>query len=483
MFSTTRKTIPALVLLSFVSALLLGSASVSPLLWWCTVPGLALLAYTIEAAPKMRQAILIAYGVGVLKIGIVMSWLLSIYPVDWLTEVSHTTQLIVLIPCYLGIGFVIGTGFILLTTIRYNTRWVWPLRALAYGVALVCAELLGAFLFSLYTYGPGSFLNTHFDFGMAGYTLADHGILKYLAVYGGVYILSLVCGFLAYCTRFLFPKRKYLGIAFVLLFICTGYIVLPQISQPTSGIAAIGTSFPSFRMETIEGMKKKQAILHKAVREALKTGATTVVLPEDARFGFDVSSTTLFEELASMSHAPGAVVVDSYRTHSTDSSVTLRAYIYDIDAQTTYSYDKKYLVPLGEYVPYLFSGIRSTFSHDTTFSPMQYTQGTAQIVSDAPTYIPSVLFCFENIAGSLAKEVVHTHSAALMVHPVSHSWFHAFAALENQERQTLIVQSLYTGVPIVQAGNMAPNVLYTPDGKVHEGTIYRTGEKYSITLF
>ena len=182
MFSTTRKTIPALVLLSFVSALLLGSASVSPLLWWCTVPGLALLAYTIEAAPKMRQAILIAYGVGVLKIGIVMSWLLSIYPVDWLTEVSHTTQLIVLIPCYLGIGFVIGTGFILLTTIRYNTRWVWPLRALAYGVALVCAELLGAFLFSLYTYGPGSFLNTHFDFGMAGYTLADHGILKYLAV-------------------------------------------------------------------------------------------------------------------------------------------------------------------------------------------------------------------------------------------------------------------------------------------------------------
>lgn len=471
------------LLLTLLSGLLLGIAHLTPLLWWCTLPGLALLVYVVERAASIRRAAMAACAAGSIKMLLVMSWALTAYPTDWLTNVPHLTQFVVLALCWGGTSIVIGAGFALVALQRLARGQSWLLRTLVFAVLLVGAENIGALLFSIFSYGPGSTLNTSFGFGMTGFSLADHGVLRALAPLGGVYILGATLSVLAYCLAIVFQKKSCYALGFLIIFIGTGYVPLVHTPLPPMRVAAIGTSFPSFRLQTYNDMRNDQAVTHTAVRTALGAGAEMVLLTEDQRFGYAIDTDTLFTELNAMPHTQNAVVVDSYRTDLSTQSTVLRAYVYDIDAQKTYVQDKKFLVPLGEYVPSLFSAVLATISRDDSLEPMKYAAGGAVIPQNAPARIPSVLFCFENIGGFFAKVAVGSRTPLLTVHPVSHSWFHYHGVLDNEERQTLIVQAMFTEVPILQAGNEAPNVLYAPDGRTYTGTTYAKTDKYTITLF
>lgn len=467
----------------FFSGLLLGGAHLAPALWWWTLPGLALLAHCVERAASIRRAALIAVCIGSIKMLLVMSWALTAYPADWLTNVPHIAQFVILSLCWAGTSVVIGTGFALVALLRLTEKKAWVLRVFIFAILLVGAENFGALLFSLFSYGPGSALNTNFGFGMSGFSLADHALLRTLAPFGGVYILGALVAALAYGLLILFQKNPRYALIALALFIGTGYMSGPQRTLPPMRVAAIGTSFPSFRLQTYDDMRRDQAVMHGAVRTALAAGAEIVLLTEDQRFGYALDTDALFGEMSAMQHVPNAVVVDSYRTDSSTEPTVLRAYVYDIDAQKTYTQDKKFLVPLGEYVPSLFGAILGAVSRNNSLEPMKYRAGTAIIPSDAPARIPSILFCFENIGGFFAKVAVGSRSPLLMVHPISHSWFHYHSMLDNEERQTLIVQAMFTGVPILQAGNEAPNVLHAPDGRTYRGTTYSKSDKYTITIF
>ena len=466
-----------------LSGLLLGIAHLIPILWWCTLPGLALLVYVVERAASIRRAALRAACVGSIKMLLVMSWALTAYPADWLTEVPHVTQFIVLTLCWGGTSVVIGVGFALVAFLRLTKDRHWLLRTLVFAILLVSAENIGALFFSIFSYGPGSSFNTNFGFGMTGFSLADHSILRVFAPLGGVYILGAIAGAFAYYLTVLCTKNPRYALVFLIIFVGSGYLPLIHTTLQPMRVAAIGTSFPSFRMQTYDDMRNDQAVTHSAVRTALGAGAEMVLLTEDQRFGFAIDADALYAELRTMPHAENAVVVDSYRTDLSTESTVLRAYVYDIDSQKTYTQDKKFLVPLGEYVPSFFSSVLHTLSHDNSLEPMKYAAGATVIPQDAPSRIPSILFCFENIGGLFAKRAVGTRSPLLTVHPVSHSWFHYHSILDNEERQTLIVQAMFTGVPILQAGNEAPNVLYAPDGRSYTGAALEKTDRYTITMF
>ena len=471
------------IALTLFSGTLFGMANLVPALWWLSIPALALLALLVETASSRRSAIFIAVSAGIIKMLFVMSWSLTIYPVDWFTDAPHSLQIAALLFCWMGTGITIGAGFGLLGVLRLVKGRSWAARAVVFAVLIVASENLGALLFSIFSYGPGSTFNTNFGFGMTGFSMVDHGLLRLVTPYGGVYILGVMAGLFAYILRVLLEKNVYYSVLFLCIFVGTGYLHTPRIPLPPMRVAAIGTSFPSFRTQTYADMRNDQRFTHEAVRSALASGAEMVVLTEDQRFGYSIDSDALFSELASTTHVHNAVVVDSYRTDTSTESVVLRAYVYDIDARKTYTQDKKFLVPIGEYVPSLFSMILGTLQGNAAFNPMKYTIGAVQIPQDAPARIPSILFCFENIAGLFAKEAVGTRSPLLVVHPVSHSWFHYHSVLDNEERQTLMVQAMFTGVPILQAGNAAPNVLYAPDGTSYRGTTYAETDRYTITLF
>jgi apolipoprotein N-acyltransferase len=229
-------------------------------------------------------------------------------------------------------------------------------------------------------------------------------------------------------------------------------------------------------------LAQQQDLVRENILTALAHGATTVVLPEDTRLGYGHTPEEIYSWFAHASTTGKGVIVDSYRTQTASTTALLRGYTYDLAEKQTYTSDKTYLVPGGEFVPYIFWLPLKFFGSTATLAHMQYVRGDAQVSEQAPSYIPEVLYCFEGGATEVVrgKSLRHTD---LIAHPVSHSWFHTPVMLWNQERQMLIVQSLFTKRPILQAGNNAPSVLYTPDGRVHTGTIVTHAPNIEVKLY
>jgi apolipoprotein N-acyltransferase len=229
-------------------------------------------------------------------------------------------------------------------------------------------------------------------------------------------------------------------------------------------------------------MYQKNALIN-ATEKALADEATIVVLPEDSRMTYELTFDETFTWLQSIPHAEGAFVVDSYRTNITQYQSVLRGYVYDISHRQVYSSDKQTLVPMGEFIPLIYFPIALLFEKTGLFDYKTYVESMFTTIKHAPQYIPNVLFCFESSSAAMAKKLQENHAAELMVHPVSHAWFNNPTSLWNQENQMLIVQALYTGVPILQAGNKAPSKLYAPDGTVYEGTQVTFDERTIIEYF
>ena len=138
---------------------------------------------------------------------------------------------------------------------------------------------------------------------------------------------------------------------------------------------------------------------------------------------------------------------------------------------------------MGEFLPYFHRMFVAALGGLHFFKTMTYIQGTRELDASVPPSIPNVLFCFESTAGTITHEKVAAHPSELIVHPVSHGWFHTPRALWNEERQALIVQSIYTQTPILQVGNLAPSELYTPDGIVHAGIVIGEGTLHTTLRF
>ncbi len=147
----------------------------------------------------------------------------------------------------------------------------------------------------------------------------------------------------------------------------------------------------------------------------------------------------------------------------------LRSFIYDPRASAVYTVDKKYLAPQGEFVPYFYTGIFTMFgageffadkTHSTVYEPAQ-SFGS----SDAPSNVPAVMFCSENLPPLSVFAMKQKRAFPFVAHPVSHSWFNSPYVLWNESRQMVALQALANGVSVAQAGNMAPTIGFDAAGK------------------
>jgi apolipoprotein N-acyltransferase len=424
--------------------------------------------------------------VGIIKGGFAALWLFDAYPIDWLGEAARWQQWGLIFICWLGTTLSIGIPFVWIGGLGYLLqRYVTPLRVLIFPLLFISAEYAGAVLFSLYTYSEAVGVNAHFGFGMLGYVLAQHALLRTLSVFGGVFVLTGTHIVLASLLLDIFVRtplryRSALLIGAMVVYIGTGYIPISNRSAELT-VASVGTRFEARASIPHYELHRRQQEILKEVKAALALGAQVVVLPEDARLGY--GDQNLFQKLQHTPHTKDAVVVDSYRTDVSSSSVVLRGYIYDIDRATTHTSDKQYMVPMGEFLPSFHTMIVRKLRGMHFFDAMRYIPGTHEVATEAPASIPHMLFCFESSAPTIARYKTEMRNTTLIAHPVSHAWFHTPGTLWYQEQNMLIVQSIYTGLPILQAGNNAPSVLYTPDGAVHTGVTSHATSRTSLHFF
>jgi len=198
-------------------------------------------------------------------------------------------------------------------------------------------------------------------------------------------------------------------------------------------------------------------------------------LPEDSRFsrayaGLDEAR----KQLQVLIPAFEGLVVDTARI-DTDEGAVLRAFYHDMSADQTYVTDKQFLVPQGEYVTYPFRFLLKLLGQKEIISRtdrnQNYVPGPVSDYQNFPADVPLLIFCSESsTVFGLSKEKKQ-RDIALILHPVSHSWFSHPYILKYQLGAMLRIQSVWNGTVIVSASNMSMGGRYLPNGEIDNGNV------------
>jgi apolipoprotein N-acyltransferase len=479
--------------LALVAGTSLGIATWHPWLWWLVFPGLVLTIHTIVRTETYGKRLWHLFIIGSLKGGGATIFFWYIYPYNWIGIDSALIQLAILLVCWTTVAAAIGLGhaIVLATYSHSSTSWSPQLAVSVFPIILVVAEAVGSLFFSLYSLGPGSSPNLHFAYGYVGYAISYNSLLASTAQFGGVYMLSALAGAGAALLYTLWKLPSCRRIAFLCLVLLVTFVAIPVLLQEKSApsgttVITIDTRFAADQFTTANGRQAQERHIKDAVEAALKYQPDYVVLPEDSRFTLNFKTPTAALTFL-QGHTSSTVLVDSTRTDNAFGETILRAYMYDTSRGETHSVDKEYLVPSGEFIPYLTSILLNQFAGTSTIATIEsrlaYRSGHGELRSSVPKEIPHILFCSESVSPTLTARRYANRPSAFTAHLVSHGWFNNPVILHHQTRAILRVQAIWSVAPIIMASNMSAGYLTTASGDRVAGTVLEETPQWTVVHY
>jgi len=493
---------PKILQWAFVGVLL-GFGFIFPIFWWTVIPGIILFFHTSQGTSRIRNAWLGGWIAWSTKSLFALGFLFDTLPLEWLGVNNWWLEHVVVLFGWLWGGVSLGVGGALLAAVLFYIRKYYTPKPL--WLVLICtigwlpAEWLSSVMYSLMTSGPGSFIQGYFSFGYVGYLFGLTQLGLILASFWGVYGLTLLLASLCSLLWYIGSRKQYL----LLVLFVTAFVSFPFLSKLTrSGISgsvqgitidAINTTYQPFFLDSKDGQQFKFTIVNRAVESSLKLNPDYLLLPEDSRFLNSVYPAISFNQsLAKFKFLHGTsktMIIDSSRTVLPNGNVVARAELFSGQyGAPTYTYDKQYLVPGGEFIPYVFrilmkiTGFSQSIVNQTAIG--NYEPGPLLQQGNIDPDVPGVLFCFESIRPDGVRSLMKKRTPPkFIVHPISHAWFHQSKILWQQQDVMLSIQARWQGVSIVSAGNMMQGKLYLPSGQIDNGEVIENGEGWNITRF
>ncbi len=472
---------------------LLGAPFLFASIWWCAVLGLVALLHTLEHR-KEKPVFFGALIAGTCKAGAAIVWFWSTYPMTWAGLEPGVGQLMMVGIYWATVALSIGVGFALVIVMFARATKLHRLWLFLFPLAVVLSELVGSLTFSIYSLGPGSVPNISFGFGYVGYTLATPGMFDGLAQWAGVYGLSFFVATVATAGYTLVHQPQFrsqtLVVAGVLgALVWAAHLQLPEYEQgeTSSTVITINTTFEPDLFLYDGGYLIRAHAMREAVEAALLQSPDVILLPEDTRYIDNFPSPE--EALAYINqHArTDVVVIDSARATDERGKTVLRAYIFDTKAGQVYTVDKAYLVPQGEFIPYLAHLLFRLLGEDAFVKNLEQTQsyrpGVKVSYADIPKYVPGILFCTESVSPSGVKSVTNRHDASFVAHPISHAWFNHPEVLWMNLNRMLKIQAIWNNTIIIEATNLAPAKAYYPDGSMTVGETLQEGNLWQLVRY
>lgn len=431
-----------------------------------------------------------------IHLGALYYWL-SAYPVRFIDSSSIFLQFGIIGSYWLEASIVMGISTGLFAMIIKNGL-LSRMFLIVFGPMLwVVSEMCASLLFSIASMGPGGTINIQFSFGYLGYLVAQSHSLASVTGIAGVYGLSFLASLIAillyvYMRDKLYKHTLYNILAlfcFLLLFIFVPYF---KSSYEHSGthVVVVETNFDKefWLKEFPEEIKSEEIV--DAVANALEYKSDVIILPEDSRLtdAFD-STDKLFQWVTANNSEYVGVIVDSGKFFTDEDAQTsvLRVYMYDVKEQSVSFFDKQYLVPQGEFLPYFHGAIMSLFMSQDRLNGikenLQYIPGSVSDSTMIPSNLPAVLFCSESISPSGVRSALQARNPSFVTHLVSHAWFSNPYSLWYQLDSMLRIQSMWNDIPIVSAGNVSQSKLYLPTGHIETGILLVETPLWSIKSF
>jgi len=477
---------------------LLGIGFVISWLWPLGLVGVAGVVYLLQQDIPVKEKLLGAWLAWSIKAAFSVGWMWSTYPIEWLPAELGKIQILLIFATWFMTAISLGAGVFFLVLAREVVKRClelppWSYYLLLYPLLWMGSEVFGSVLFSIYSFGVGGSINAAFSYGYVGYLLAQHEWFLQLARIAGVYGLSAVTVFLV-GVMFLMQNvgilfsRKLLIVTvvglYLLSFIPLAHIVhTPVVDGYT--VFLVDTIFGSRLASSEQGQREIRLQLEEAVAVALEKSPDYILLPEDSRYFNQLQPASFTKNLFQIKfNNPEVILIDSGRTKQGEKTV-LQSFTYDGKGDTVERFHKRYLVPQGEYVMWIYEKAFTIFGFsdflDFYMKGISYQVGPWTGQNSLSVYTPGILFCFESVDPQGVKTLTKERpNMPFVAHIASYAWFHDPYTLWLQTETMLQVQAVWGQQYIVSVGNMMPGNVYSPSGKVIKPELVEAGERWEI---
>ena len=441
---------------------------------WLNIICLLPFLYYLSLQKKFAKGFITSiWAIGVVYIFVVVSWIASTRPDNWAYIQGWQGGIGLLVIYILLVGF-LSVQFILFgwlyKRLRVNlfNRWSFVVLPSIW----VVSEVFRSYFFSILSYGPNGSIGPYWNFGVLGFA-AGVTPLGYAGRLIGLYGLSFVVVAINLAFFWMLNKRYKLPLIIfgsIILLSLLGWVIFSNISGSKLSVAAVQLPPTDDNSLTISYQKglAKEIVDDKTIPKSIEL----FLLPEYSEFYTDISDdakniTTTY--LASNGASITSVSGDKDKTKPTNDLVV---YTPNGDIQT--SHKKQFLIPVGEYMPYVVSGLLQLSGQKEALNINETTQSINKGNKKEPPVVVAgrsigALACSAAIAPELYRSMV-VQGAEVLTNSASLGTFTHAPLYHAQSRQMARFDAIANARPFVQASTGAFSYFIDSNGKF----IYRT---------
>ena len=188
------------------------------------------------------------------------------------------------------------------------------------------------------------------------------------------------------------------------------------------------------------------------ISENFRQGTELILLPETAVPDY-LESSPVFGGFKSLSKKTGAVIVTGCFTRK-DGKAHNSLAAFEPDGEVSESFDKRFLVPFGEYAPFFkdYFGFNELYPSDSSV-PLEISLGTL-----------GAAICAESVFSDVVSTQVRQGCDLILV-STNDSWFFETCGREVHFRHS-IMRAVESGKYLLRSGNCGISAFITPSGEI-----------------
>ncbi len=470
--------LPRNILITLTGALLGALALMVPSLWALVFPALALFLYALWFETKtVGGALWQGLAFGFVTAGAGIFWFWDTLPISWLAD-DVVTQVVAVGIIWALISFMLGLGTTLSAPLLWLVRnWVErPLGAVsilpAVGILWAVQEHFRMLFYGFVTLGGESLPGAHFSVSALAYGLVEHPYLLQAAYPSGIYSLSVALGVLSAGGVLLYRaarnhsvQRMIAPVALLLL-----VLVVPAITPSSSNTVGAPLRVALLTLDD-NPESQQEKVMDTLLDDIVAARPDVVVLPESTTPPWLSKDPETRHALKERMHGRDVLFVYSeYRVLvSEESSAEL---IYEhLETGEQVTYQKRLLMPLGEYIPSFTKTAFALLSNETLRRRVDSLSGLLER-GDSPApavahsgYTFGALLCSENLSPKLYSDLARREGATVLVNLANITWFHNSPRVMHLLETLGKVHAVSHRTPFLLAAKGGYSFVVNPEGR------------------
>lgn len=444
-------------LLTAGCAILLASGFLWPWLWPCSLFGLLMLLFLLGRSEMLSQRQLIwqCAVFGYVFFGIVLNWMYGIKTTELIGDTFFASLFLgltyALMVGALAIGFIVAGYLYKRLGISTKDRTILFIPAL-----WVIGEAFRSIFFSIFSLGDGGSIGLYWNFGALGLLFVETP-LGFAARIVGLQGLSFLVVLLVVSFYQILHRKFVYGLLILIPIVCS-LLGWGLYRTPSGGEMKVGTVSvqADVQEEYIESLKQK--LPEQGPLDAL-------VMPEYSYYFADSSGVPTKNTMP----VDIQLIIDSSSAPKNGRIENMVGFHLP-DGTVLQQYQKNFLIPGGEYIPYLYHMILFYSGNTNLVREFHVSKAVAQAAEkEQPYRYQNISYGALACSGAIAPELyrhlgrqgaeIFTNSASISTLGVADSYY-------GQAQHMAMFIALANAKPFVQSARGGPSYVIDTNGKV-----------------